>query len=210
MKELIELRNCFINLRKMFGGELNRMFAIKCLLKIYPFYFITISFLPIVLMSSHLLKVYESPVFLIDTNSQQLLIDFRNFGNCVWCVLITMASVGYGDYYPKTLIGRIISISSAINGTVFVSILIISLQEYLGLTYVERKTVDFVDRLNHKEIMKKKAAKYFLISFKFIIEKQKYMNEFKHKKKLKLIRSKLNSIIYERISQRKAFKNLIQ
>ena len=56
-----------------------------------------------------------------------ITIDFRRFENCIWCVLITMTTVGYGDYYPRTFFGRIMTIMVAIWGSFMLSILVLVL-----------------------------------------------------------------------------------
>jgi hypothetical protein len=44
-----------------------------------------------------------------------------------------MATVGYGDYYPKTTPGRIVGLFSAISGIILSSLLIVSLSAYLTM-----------------------------------------------------------------------------
>lgn len=44
-----------------------------------------------------------------------------------------MATVGYGDYYPKTMPGRIVGLFSAISGIILSSLLIVSLSAYLTM-----------------------------------------------------------------------------
>ena len=44
-----------------------------------------------------------------------------------------MATVGYGDYYPKTTPGRIVGLISAVSGIILSSLLIVSLGAYLTM-----------------------------------------------------------------------------
>lgn len=42
-----------------------------------------------------------------------------------------MATVGYGDYFPRTIIGRSIIVIGGVWGVVIVSLLIIALNNYI-------------------------------------------------------------------------------
>jgi len=57
--------------------------------------------------------------------------DFSKIENCLWLVIITMTTVGYGDYYAKTLFGRIWTILCAIWGIFVVSCLVVVLTNML-------------------------------------------------------------------------------
>jgi hypothetical protein len=58
---------------------------------------------------------------------------FENYQNCFWCVFIAMSTVGYGDYFPKTLPGRVFIIMAAVSGILLSSLLIVSLSAYLTM-----------------------------------------------------------------------------
>lgn len=47
--------------------------------------------------------------------------------NSIWNVFVTMTTVGYGDYYPKTDMGRIIGIAVAFWGVFIVSLFVVTL-----------------------------------------------------------------------------------
>lgn len=51
----------------------------------------------------------------------KLGIQEHTFWNCCWEAICTMSSVGYGDIYPKTYIGRIANFGSIIFGVVIIS-----------------------------------------------------------------------------------------
>jgi len=45
----------------------------------------------------------------------------------MWCVIITMATVGYGDFVPHTHLGRIVAVLACIWGNFLISLMVISL-----------------------------------------------------------------------------------
>jgi hypothetical protein len=47
--------------------------------------------------------------------------------------IITMATVGFGDFYPRTMFGRIINIFLIIWGTLIVSLLVVVFTNYLNI-----------------------------------------------------------------------------
>lgn len=60
--------------------------------------------------------------------------NFNSLENSIWCVIITMTTVGYGDYYPRTFFGRLLDIIVAIWGVFIVSMLMVTLTSTLKLT----------------------------------------------------------------------------
>jgi len=46
--------------------------------------------------------------------------NITSFGNAVWWACVTMATVGYGDYYPVTVLGRILAVLLMMGGVAIV------------------------------------------------------------------------------------------
>ncbi len=65
-----------------------------------------------------------------------------------------MATVGYGDYYPKTILGRIMAILAAISGIILSSSLIVSMSAYLTMQANETKSHLTLTRLQHQKLLK--------------------------------------------------------
>ena len=123
----------------MIGLKLNRGFSIKCLMQKKSFYILLLFSIIFVILLSFMLKIIEGPVYFVDQSVRDAGIDFNFIQNCMWCVLITMTTVGYGDYYPKTNLGRLIIIITAVLGNVLISLIIVSMQRVFEFSENEQK-----------------------------------------------------------------------
>lgn len=90
---------------------------------------ITVVFFTSITIFAFTLRICERPVNLVlgDENGM----DFESLENSIWCVIITMTTVGYGDFYPRTLFGRILDIIIAIWGIFIVSMMVVVLSNTL-------------------------------------------------------------------------------
>jgi len=71
------------------------------------------------------IRIFERPVTraLNEMGSSDSL-DFGNFFSCFWFIIITMTTVGYGDLYPRTLLGRTLNIFISLYGICIVSMIV--------------------------------------------------------------------------------------
>lgn len=200
----------------MFGGKLTRMFAVKCILNCFPFRFLIVFALSVTFGLAYLAKIIEGPVCLMfPKNDLENVMDFRYLSNCFWYILVTMATVGFGDYYPRTNLGRIIGLIAAFTGTIMVSLLIIAMQQALQLSTMQYKTVDFVDRLKCNEKITKEGSQYLVFNtLRYLKDKRKYMEEVtkeNHDPVLaKKLKENLTKSTYKRIQYKKKVKRAIQ
>jgi len=58
--------------------------------------------------------------------------NIRSFGDAVWWACVTMATVGYGDYYPVTVPGRVLAVVLMIGGIVIVGTSSATIVSYLN------------------------------------------------------------------------------
>lgn len=61
-----------------------------------------------------------------------------------------MTTVGYGDFYPRTLIGRIVDVFLIVWGSVIVSLIIVVLTNSLTMDMSERRALTVLNRLDLK------------------------------------------------------------
>lgn len=65
-----------------------------------------------------------------------------------------MATVGYGDYFPKTFPGRTVAFLAATSGIIVSSLLIVSLKAYLTMQTNEIKAHLTLIRLQYQNRLK--------------------------------------------------------
>ena len=65
-----------------------------------------------------------------------------------------MTTVGYGDIYPRTLIGRIIDVILIVWGSVIVSLIIVVLTNSLTMDMSEKRVLTVLNRLELKSTEK--------------------------------------------------------
>lgn len=88
------------------------------------------------------------------------------YPNALWLILITTTTVGYGDYFPQTPLGRIIILFVAIWGTLIVSIMLVVVTNTLSMENSEIRTAKILEKLELRSVLEVKAAKflgYFLL-----------------------------------------------
>ena len=67
--------------------------------------------------------------------------------NTIWNVIITMTTVGYGDIFPKTIMGRVIGVIIALWGLFLVSIFTVTLSNLFTFSHGEAKAFELSERL---------------------------------------------------------------
>jgi len=147
-------RVCSIN-----GAESNFHFVVKALMKERPSLPLMLSFVSSILLCSYTMRNFERPV------GEERGQDFGDLRNATWCVILTMTSVGYGDYYPVTDEGRFIGTISAILGFMLLSLMFVTLNNLLEFEISERKAFTFLYRLGEKQKLRKAAARVISLAY---------------------------------------------
>lgn len=162
---------------KMMGKKLSMFFSFKALLISHTAFTLILCTLVISFALAYMLKIIEGPVTEFEEDGG--VNDYNDFGNCYWNVFITMTTVGYGDYFPVSVLGRVVGCLISMFGTIIVAFIVGYFQELTNLSDSEKSAIEFVQRLNSKEEIRSTAAHYFISNFKFAKTKKDLEKEEK-------------------------------
>mmetsp|Transcript_17341 Transcript_17341/g.19769 ORF Transcript_17341/g.19769 Transcript_17341/m.19769 type:complete len:253 (+) Transcript_17341:2-760(+) len=125
-----------------------------------------------------MIRNFERPVYYGWTSDMSGYQDFGFIWNGMWLIVITMTTVGYGDYFPRTHYGRLVAVIVSFWGVFLVSMMVVTLTGSSSFEPKEAKAYDILFRLNTKDEIKKKAASVITTVVRIVgnnkkLEKQK-------------------------------------
>lgn len=121
-----------LRILRLYKNKFLNVFLYKVIIKVNSYIALGLLFVSILYMFALLFKVLEN-------YTAQDLYGFSSFYNCLWYLISTMTATGYGDFVPKTLIGRIIGVFCCIIGTFLLSLVVITLIIFSQFTNEEQK-----------------------------------------------------------------------
>ncbi len=150
---------------KLMNTKADVSFAIKAYLRINPFttLLFCVAFVIIIFgYAAQLFEYYNSTMMnsMEDTNNPyvQTMQKFSNIYNSLWLIVVTMSTIGYGDIYPTTYLGRFIAIMACIIGTFILSLLVVFLNTYINFDELERNVYNTVIEEQANPLYLKKEA----------------------------------------------------
>lgn len=158
------------------GGD---NFALKAELKERPYFVVGVALVVSTLILGVALRVSERPY--METSGMQ----WDYLWNGVWCILITMTTVGFGDFYPSTHLGRFIGVLASFWGTFLVSLMVLSLTISSEFTSKERNAYDKVKKDHDHAQLRTKAANTIKWAVKLRVLLKKNSQKAKDVKKFK-------------------------
>jgi len=143
-----------------------------------------------VLTLAYAMLVFERPIG-PDTN-----LDLME--NSVWLIIITMTTVGYGDIYPQTPMGRQVAVIAALLAVVLVALAVGAVTDRLTLSRDESKVLEFIENIRAKQDRKILAAKMLQHGWR-AYHSQRAKMDHPHRQKIKDSESGVpeNSILNE-------------
>ena len=112
---------------KIYGLEISLGFPFKSTMLLHPLSIDLILFLIFLFLCSYNLRIFER------YTDEVSGVEFGHFYNDLWCIFITMTTVGYGDLAPTTEFGRIFVLISCLFGTFLVALAVSSVSNCLLL-----------------------------------------------------------------------------
>jgi potassium intermediate/small conductance calcium-activated channel subfamily N protein 2 len=96
---------------------------------------------------------------------------FEYITTAMWNMMITMLTIGYGDVYPKSHMGRLVGIVIAGWGAFYVSLFVVALNNMLELDSPEKKSFMLLQRLLFKDDLRMEAACALAAAYKLKLAK---------------------------------------
>ena len=91
-----------------------------------------------VFVLAYVLRIFEMPYY---RSHDEFDSEFDNFFNSAYLVLITITTVGYGDFFPKTIMGKILAIFIAIFGAFLISMLVLAVASVFDLNTEQKRAL---------------------------------------------------------------------
>ena len=113
-----------------YGFSTGIRFSFKCHFQIEPEKTVISLFAATVFVLAYVLRIFEMPYY---RSHDEFDSEFDNFFNSAYLVLITITTVGYGDFFPKTIMGKILAVFIAIFGAFLISMLVLAVASVFDL-----------------------------------------------------------------------------
>lgn len=176
-----------IKVCKKFKCKADVYFAIKAELKRRPYVMISFLMTATIVVLGLAIRRFEISYEFNKSNLSSFTFDYT--WNAFWLIIITMTTVGFGEGFPSTVLGRVIGIIACILGMLLVSLMVVSLTISSEFNSEQKKTFFMIKRHYANEKAKERAAnvvkQVFLIRSLVKEENKDIARTFKEVTKLK-------------------------
>jgi len=147
-----------------FVGSLSKIqfdaaFLVKTWLKTHPLISLPVSIFFFLIVSSYLLYISERPEFTAVCYSSATDVFYNTFQDKIWLSIVSFLTVGYGDFYPISIVGRIINTITVIGGLITSATVIGLVHEHMQLSNEEMHIYKFIKTRRKEKYRKHIAAR---------------------------------------------------
>jgi hypothetical protein len=146
-----------------FGCHSGSLFMLKAYFQSKPFLVLSVSLLTSLACFSLMIRILERP-YAIDNGSGQ---DYNYIWNALWMVLITMFTVGYGDFYPQTHLGRVLVVIACLWGMFLISMLVVQMARATMHTQQEGRAFTLISNIRKRRLIRHTAARAVLAALRY-------------------------------------------
>ena len=139
------MNNRAFRIWRLYGHECGLMFAAKWIATKSAFVVFFIMYFYLVVIVGILLHFNEQ-----QASNQNSSLKAFSWGNSFWWSFITMATVGYGDFFPVTTIGRIVGVLWTFIGVFLTSFAVVGINNVLAFSRGEWYSLRLINFLDDK------------------------------------------------------------
>jgi hypothetical protein len=92
--------------------------------------------------------------------------EYSETSNGIWNIIVAITTVGYGDFYAATHVGRFITIMSVFSGTLIISLTVVTLTQLSTFSENEQKSSDIINRLDDRQTLNDACQSIIYNAFK--------------------------------------------
>ena len=86
--------------------------------------------------------------------------------NANWLSIITMTTVGYGDFYPQSFAAQLIGIFCMFYGVYTISLFVVASDNLFVMEPSQQRATILIDRLQKKDLIEKRATNLLVSTYR--------------------------------------------
>lgn len=155
--------NLILKKNNLFGKD----FEIKMFLTNNTFLTLIVGFFLTAFFFGYAIRAFERPINAKIPLKNRSYQNYGDFWSGMWLTFIAMTTVGYGDLYPKTHIGRALCMMANIIGITLISMLTVALNQALVFTEPEKNAFTMINKWEMRSDFKNKAVECIVKSYRY-------------------------------------------
>jgi potassium intermediate/small conductance calcium-activated channel subfamily N protein 2 len=109
-------------------------------------------------------------------------IQYDSYINGIWNIIVAVTTVGYGDFYPKSHIGRFILVTAVILGTVIISLTIVALNGIISFDENEKDAYQILDKIYFRKDLNDVCQKIIYYNYRIKLIKNSFESNILNEK----------------------------